>query len=288
MSNDQMILVSRKVQERFYNFNSKITRGLSKADKKFVKDIGVGILLEKTSILRQIAQGLKEKINLKKVIKRFIYHLDKEDLSEKLRDNQIRYVSHNSDKNRLYIVDPSDILKKYAAKLEGLSRVRDGSEGEWVNGYETINIISADKEGKEYSLNTVVSELYGNEIEIDTMKQVLFDRMIDIIIASDNKGVFVFDRGFDDKKLYSFFRDNASSFIIRSKGIRDLYYKDEKISFKKLAKKVKLSHSFNVKKRVFNAGIIDVEIPLDPHPRKKNPDLFSAKLFVGRYKEGGY
>ena len=288
MNDNEIILVSQKVQEKFYNFSSKITRGLSKTDKKFIKDIGIGILSGKSSILRQIAQELKEKINLKKVIKRLTYHLDKEDLSEKLKDNQIRYISHNSDRNRLYIVDPSDILKKYAHKQEGLSRVRDGSTGKIGNGYETINIISADKVENEYNLNTVVSELYSNKIEIDTMKQVLFDRIIDIIIASDKKGVFVFDRGFDDKKLYSFFRDNDSSFIVRSTGIRDLYYKNEKIGFKNLAKKVKLSQSFKVKGRLFNAGIIDVEIPLDPHPRKKNPELFSAKLFVGRYKNGGY
>ena len=71
-------------------------------------------------------------------------------------------------------------------------------------------------------------------------------------------------------------------------GKRDLYYKGEKIGFKKLVRKVKLSHYFNVKEEQFRAGIIDVEIPLDPHPRKKNPDLFSAKLFVGKYNKGGY
>ena len=35
------------------------------------------------------------------------------------------------------------------------------------------------------------------------------------------------------------------------------------------------------------AGIIDVQIPIDPYPLK-NSTLVSTKLFVGRYKDGGY
>ena len=142
-----------------------------------------------------------------------------------------------------------------------------------------------DKKEEKLNFNIVVSELYDIEMDIDAMKQILLDSIKDIIVASRNKVVFVFDRDFDDKKLYSFFRDNSLSFIIRLLGKKNLYYKGEKTNFKNLSKKVKLAHSFTVNGDVFSAGIIDVEISLNSHPRNKNPDLFSAKLLVGKYKK---
>ena len=288
--------IIQNVQGNFYNYISIMSKGLSRSEKKFLKDIVRGILLSKTPIIRRAAQELKEDISIKKTRKRFIYHLDKKELTEKLENNQLTYLCHNTDINDLFIVDKSDICKKYSKKQEGLSRVRDGNSGKLVNGYETINIMSVkkkygevtNKDKEEYELRILASKLYSNKKEIDTSKQIIFDTMINIIIASNNKGVFVFDREFDDKHIYRFFRDNESSFIIRSMGKRDLYYKGEKIGFKKLVRKVKLSHYFNVKEEQFRAGIIDVEIPLDPHPRKKNSDLFPAKLFVGKYNNGGY
>jgi len=73
-------------------------------------------------------------------------------------------------------------------------------------------------------------------------------------------------------------------------------YNGQKMKFKNIAKEVKLNYKFEVhirtrngklKRKKFQAGITDIEIPLSPHP-KKNPELFKAKLFVGRYEKGGY
>ena len=291
------VKVSQKVREKFSYFISHFSDPLSLPEQKFLEDMSRGILSSRSCILRQISQNLKEDISVKKVSKRLSYHLNKPDLESQITDTQIRYLCRHSTRDTLFIVDPSDIFKPYAKKMEGLSRVRDGDKNRWVNGYETLNILAVDKKDQELFLKPVVSELFSYKQEIDTSKNILFDHIISIIIASNNKGVQVCDRGFDDKKVFSFFKEHEASFIIRSKAIRDLYYLGKKMKFKDVAKQANLSYTFKIpkktrkgriKEKTVYAGIVDVEIPLSPHPRKKNPDLFSAKLFVGKYKNGGY
>jgi hypothetical protein len=297
MNNIDINFISQKVQIKFSQYLSSYCDILSVPEQKFLKDMVRGILTSRSCILRQIAQNLKEKISLKKVCKRLITHLVKTNLNEQLTEMQIQKTCHGASRDTLFIVDPSDIIKPSAEKMEGLSKVRDGSTKKCGNGYETLNILSVDTINQELIINPVASELFSNEQEIDTAKTKLFDFFNSIIIAGNNKGVFVFDRAFDDKIIISFFRDNDTAFIVRSMATRDLYYQGQKMNFIGAAKKANLSHTFIIPKKsrkgktktkTVYAGIIDVQIPLSPHPRKKNPDLFPAKLLVARYEDGGY
>lgn len=297
MNKTDEVLVSQKVQIKFSQHFSHFSTVTSKTEHRFLKDTLRGILSSRSCILRQIAQSLEEKIALEKVCKRLRHHLDKPDLNDRITEQQIRKSCYRAPNNTLYIVDPSDIFKPYAKKMEGLSRVRDGSTGKNVNGYETLNIISAENNNQELLMKPIVSKLFSYEQEIDTAKTKIFDSIISMIIASNNKGVYVFDRGFDDKKVFSFFKEQEAGFIIRCNTLRDLYYQGKKMKFKEVVKKANLSHTFTVEKKdrkgkpkikTVYAGIIDVGIPLSPHPRKKNPDILPVKLLVAKYKDGGY
>lgn len=290
------IEVCQKVQVKFLQFTEKLSKILSIPEQKFVRDLIRGILSSQSCILRRISQSLKESIDLKKVCKRLTYHLDKPELLPQLTNSYTQPVCNSFSKETLIIIDPSDIAKKYARKMDGLTRVRDGDKNEIVNGYETLNILAVDKHKQELTLKPVISEFFSYNLEVDTLKSILFDHLTSIIIYSNNQGVFVFDRGYDDKKMYTFLEDNDASFIIRSTAIRDLYYNGQKLKFKEIAEKVDLSHTFKIEKKTRKgrtkietvyAGMIDVKIPVDPYPLK-NPTLVSAKLFVGKYRNGGY
>ncbi|MCD4819539.1 MAG: transposase [Candidatus Cloacimonetes bacterium] len=296
MLRSKEIEVSQKVQVKFLQFTEKLTKSLSIPEQKFIRDVMRGILSSQSCILRRLSQSLKEGIDLKKVCKRLTYHLDKTELLSQVTDSNIQSVCRSFNKDTLIIVDPSDIAKKCAKQMEGLSRVRNGDKKEIVNGYETLNILAVNKHEQELSLKPVISELFSYSEEIDTLKNILFDHLGSIIISSDNKGVYVLDRAYDDKKMYLFFSDNIASYIIRSNAIRDMYYNEQKLKFKEIAKKVNLSHTFKIERKTRKgktkietvyAGVMDVKIPVDPHPLK-NPTLVSAKLFVGKYKNGGY
>jgi len=239
MLQSKEIEVSQKVQVKFLQFTKKFSSILSVPEQNFMRDIMRGILSSQSCILRRISQSLKENIDLKKVCKRITHHLKKRQLLPKITDSNTQTVCRSFNENTLIIIDPSDIAKKCAQAMEGLSKVRDGDKKEIVNGYETLNILAADQVDQELSLKPVVSELFSYSAEIDTLKSILFDHLTSIIISSNNKGVFVFDRGYDDKKMYSFFNDNAASFINRSNAARDIYYNEQKMKFKEIAQKGK-------------------------------------------------
>ena len=136
--------------------------------------------------------------------------------------------------------------------MEGLSRVRDGDKNVIVNSYETLNILAVDKPEQDFSLKPVISELFSYDLELDTLKSILFDFLTSIIISSNNKGVFILIECMMIKKMYSFFEDNAASFIIRSNAIRNFYYHGQKVKFKEVAKKVNLSHTFKIERKTRN------------------------------------
>ena len=124
------------------------------------------------------------------------------------------------------------------------------------------------------------------------MKNKLFDRIVDIIIHSNNRGTFVFDRGFDDKKLIKELHQHDASYIIRMKKNRDVYLRDKKLNIAAVAKATKLRYRFKPKKGVtISAGICTIGVPLNPHTLK-HPTLVKTKLVVAKirskHKDGSY
>ena len=124
------------------------------------------------------------------------------------------------------------------------------------------------------------------------MKNKLFDRIVDIIIHSNNRGTFVFDRGFDDKKVIKELHSHDASYIIRMKKNRDVYLQGKKMNIASVGKATKLRYRFRPKKGVtISVGICSIGIPLNPHT-VKNPTLAEAKLIVAKIrskrKDGTY
>ena len=164
-----------------------------------------------------------------------IYHLDKADMNKQISQNLLQQQSHKLKKGSLIIVDPSDIVKKYATEMEGLSRVRDGNDGKWRPGYDVLDIVGVNKGKEGISILPIHSELYSNTLEIDTIKSKLFDRIVEIIIHSNNRGTFVFDRGFDDQKVIKELHQHDASYIIRMKKVRDVYVNGERSNIASVA-----------------------------------------------------
>lgn len=298
MINTQKIKMRRRLQVKLSQYVEKLSKELTKPKKKFLKEMVGGILATQKPIVRQIGQHLDESIPLKKTTKRLRYNLSSRDLNRQLSNTNARSICHSFNKDTLVIVDPSDIAKKYAEAMEGLSRVRDGSENKIVNGYDTLNILSVNRHNKaNYSHSLLFSDLYSYTKELDSLKNKLFDRILSIIIYGNNKGIFTFDSGYDDRKVFKFLSEHDAPFIIRSNGKRGLYINGKPKKFKDVIKDMKLKYKFKLKRKKntgketiesVSCGITDVQIPVNPH-KLKHPTLISVKLFVGRYdNDGGY
>ena len=277
-------LMTKELQDKFTRFVKTLSVTINKPEQKFLKACCFGILSSQSCIVRRTAQSLNEKISSKKTQERLIYHLDKAKLNEKISQMLLQKQCRKMKKGSLIIVEPSDVVKRYANKMEGLSKVRDGNDGKCKTGYDALDIVGINTKDDTVSILPIHSQLHSNTVEIDTMKNKLFDRITDIIIHTNNRGTFVFDRGFDDKKVIKELHHHDASYIIRMKKNRDVYLQGKKMNIASVGKETKLRYRFHPKKGVtISAGICTLGVPINPHTLK-NPTLVKAKLVVAKIR----
>ena len=276
--NSTQINMTKSIQVKFSKFLQKHSLNLNKPTVKFMKDITNGIIKSQSCIVRQISQTLSEKISLKKTQERLTYQLDNEKELEKIRKNMLIQNCRKLKKESLIIVDPSDIIKPNATKMEGLNRVRDGNDGKYKPGYDIIDIVGVNQTSSQPSLFPIHSDIHSNKIGFDTLKNKIFDIILNIIIFSNNSGIFVMDRGFDDKKVIEEFYRLGAAFIIRMKVNRSVFYKGILMNIKDVADHIKKKHKFIISdKTTIKAGVSEVGVPLSRH-KVKNPD--QAKVYL--------
>jgi len=276
--NSNQINITKSLQVKFSKFINKHSCNLKKPSVRFIKDITNGIIKSQSCIVRQIAQNLSENISLKKTQERLSYQLDNEKELEKIRENILIQNSRKLKKESLIIIDPSDIIKPNATKMEGLSLVRDGNDGKYKPGYNVIDIVGVNQTSSQTSIFPIHSDVHSEKIGLDTLKNKIFDRILDIIISSNNSGIFVMDRGFDDKKVIEELYKLGAAFIIRMKVNRNVFYKGVLMNIKAVADRIKKRYKFTVNsKTMIKAGVSEVGIPLSRH-KIKNPE--QAKVYL--------
>lgn len=287
----QDIETYKKVQEKFENSLNKYAHILSKPYFKTFKDSLKAMLMSSTPIVRKIAQELPGRASVKKKQERITYHLDNKEAYNKLKDAYHMIESSKITNDSLIVIDESDITKPCSQKQENISKVRDGSTGEYKNGYYSFNatIVSQESIGS-VSLSPLYSYIYSNKAEDESKNDRLSNFILDTTIYSNNKGIYVFDRGYDDRKLINQLCDQNNNFTMRSTGIRDLIVNNIKTSFKETVRNVKLKHEYfcSFKNRLFSYNAIKVNIITDPYPTK-NPNTCEVWLVIARYgKRGGF
>jgi len=273
------------LQGKLYNFTNYLCCHFTKPKKKFVRQMIQGIIKSKSCILRRIAISLEEDITVKKTCERLRKYLSNEEIFIQLRQKIIKKASRKINNDTIIVLDDSDLIKSKSEKMEGLSKVPDGSNGHKRGlGYKLINVVAVNcNDNNSVEVIPMMSELYSNDIEIDSSKNILFDQINEIQVSTGNKGIFAGDRYYDDKKLFKEFSDNEADFIIRANNNRNLIYQDNNMEFIKLAKLVDLNVKYiSEDGSELEAGALRVEIPLDPQPRK-HPQTVEVWLIVGRY-----
>ena len=188
---------------------------------------------------------MNEKVSVKKVCERFTRHLNKASLGETIHNGIIEMQCRDIGLDTAVIIDDSDIVKSKAKQMEGLKKVRDGSRGTHHQlGYDLLNIIAVDNATEGYDIKPVSSDLLSMKIEEDSLIQITEDRMVEIALASGNKGVYVLDRGYDRRAVFNILKTHEFNYIIRSTAKRDLIVENKEQSFLKVAKSIKLKYSY--------------------------------------------
>jgi len=254
------------------NFTNKITAGLKRPQMKFITQMVYGLLEGNKSHLSEIARSLKEDISIKKTIDRLSRNLNHFSDGTILMNNYISEVRHHiKDDYSVIIIDNSDIAKPCSKKLEALADVRDGSTGEIVKGYQTIEAAVLTSNAK---MPLPVYEKVFSSAETDFVSET-YENLKCLKSLSENFGnkcIRTLDRGYDANDYYRYFLKNSERFIIRAKKNRNVIYNGITMNILEVAKKYKGNYSLKFKgknKKYVNCKISYIPVRLCEFPNKE-------------------
>lgn len=214
------------IKAQLSKFSGIITKGLSKPKRRLVKEMIYGIQAAKDVKLSNITRALNEPIPLIKTEDRLSRNLDDEEFTEEINKEICRLGSAKIAEDMVIAIDPGDIRKKYAEKMECLCTIHDGSAHELGEGYWLAKAVAADLEHKK--VIPLYLEAYSHEAQGFKSENHQLFKVIDTVSARiGDKGIYAIDRGGDRGKLYEKFLEKAKEkrFVIRLEKNRDLIHK---------------------------------------------------------------
>ncbi len=261
--------IINQMKEKITKFSKEISKDLSLPNCKFILDMTYGLISSSSSFLSEIARSLKENISLKKVVERLsnrLANFDKEK-RDAVWNNYINVVQDKIDKNTVFCFDPGDLGKKHSKKLENLDLIKDGSTGEFINGYKMIEVAALTK--NEKLPIPVYSKLFsGTEEEFISENDEYLTALRYVNNKFWNMGIYALNRGFDDEKYFRYFSERNLSFVIRMKTNRNITVcksgKTNNIKTIAVRKKCKNQYTYKDKlgiTRTATTGYIKVKIP---------------------------
>lgn len=215
--------IAKKLRDKIVGFSGELSRGLPKVTERFIREMVYGIQASQSVVLTKIARTLQETISVKKVEERLSRQLLRRDMGHKIQENLLEIASAMIGKDTLLILDPSDIRKKYAKKMQYLGKVHDGSEGEIGSGYWTCNVMATEIDGR--TIVPLVGRLYSAEAPEFTSENQELLTVIDMVSgATKKRGLWVIDRGGDRRNLIVPMLSKGYRFLIRLIGNRNLIW----------------------------------------------------------------
>jgi hypothetical protein len=210
--------IAAKLLNQLESFLGKISPHFHKPTARFIGDMVYGIMAQKDIKLSSIVRALKEKTTPKKVEDRLSRMLSSKGLEEGLQDAIAELGAKKVHKDTLIILDPSDVQKPYAKKMQYLSKVWDGSKGEVGDnlGFWGCMAVACQSGGRRpiplhFKLWSADSPEFVSENE------EVKDIVRSISKHTKKRGIYVYDRGGDNIEFYRFLLSNGLDFIVRLK-----------------------------------------------------------------------
>lgn len=263
--------LASKLRAKIGKFSGYVSENLDKTAKRFVNEAIYGIMYSQSVMLTEIGRSLETEVLLKKIEERFCRQLKKEDLWENIHRQVLCDAAPCIKDDTLLILDLSDLFKKYAEKMEYLTKVRDGSDGGTiVNGYWTTQVIGAEL-GKNEVL-PLYQELYSQDAPDFKSENSQIIKAIDMVAEhSENRGIWIIDRGGDRDVLYNHLlkKNWKKRFVVRLVGNRNLSHGNKETLALKLAYNCKTPYSETIikeengKEKVYHIsyGYVPVKLP---------------------------
>ena len=263
MSNSTSITYQMK--REILNFSNKISAKLPKPERKFHADMAYGMLAAKSCLLTDITDQLHETSKKINVVDRLRKHLEK-GVSKEARKSYLLTVRRMVDENPVIYIDDSDVTKPEGYKFESLCLVRDGSKSTaeksvYEKGYHVTEACVKTKNGHPVS---IFSKIHSSaEKNFSSINKVTFDA-IKQGIALFKKATFIFDRGYDDNKIFLLLDELKQDYVIRLTAKRKLFYHNKWVKATELRnrRKGKIKTPVIYKGQTHNAYLSHIKVQI--------------------------
>lgn len=208
-----------RIQAQMARFSGNVSAGLPKVAARVVGEVIYGVQSRGSVRLSEIGRALDLPVALKKVIERLGRQLERRGLKEQVQSNLVALGAEHVSEDTLLVLDPTDITKPYAKKMEYLARVRDGSTGELADGYWCCQVVAARRTSAE--VVPLYQELYSQAAPHFRSENDELLRAVEVVAqATEGRGIWVVDRGGDRKEIIGPLLEREREFLIRMRGDR--------------------------------------------------------------------
>lgn len=214
-----------QMKREILSFSNKISRNLSKPERKFMADMNYGMLASGSCLLTDIADQLHETSRKINTVDRLSRHLAKGTPKDALKA-YLKQVKKWCPDQPVIHIDDSDVVKPDGYQFEAPGWVRDGSESTktknvYKKGYHVTEATVLTTSNHPVS---IFSEIHSSvEKDFTSINDVTFSAM-ERAKALFGKATFVMDRGYDDNKMFLKLDSMKQDYVIRLTAKRRLLY----------------------------------------------------------------
>lgn len=214
-----------------------MSKNCRNVDSNLILDVVYGILASQDIKLSNISRELHETIKIDNTVERIALRLKFIQEIEIIKYNFRNYVKRMIPKeNILAIFDDSDIVKIYGKKFEDLDEVIDGSDPKKAikPGYHICNACLVSKNQKQPI--EVFSKIYSTKSkDFESMNTITYESIDEVVKIVGTNFTGVFDRGYDDEKIFRMLNNQRTKFVVRLTGKRNMLFKGKKKNVKEVA-----------------------------------------------------
>ena len=242
---DSNAKITNKIKLQISKFSGIISKGFKKPKQRLIKELIFGIQASKDVKLSNIARSLKENIPLIKTEDRLSRNLDDIDFTESINNTISRLASNKILKDTVLALDPGEIVKPYAKKMENLCEIRDGSRNEIAKGYWLCQVVGSNiTDNDAIPLYNVAYSQIAKDFKSASAEII---KAIDTVsIHIENRGIWTIDRGGDNVLFFRKFVTENKKFVIRVKQNRNVIHKGKIFNIRTFAEKFECKHKAKI------------------------------------------
>ena len=221
------VKLSNVIIQQLTGYVNCLTDGCYKPTQKLFKDVLWGMIVSKNVMVSEIARATNSgTCGFKAVHKRIARGISNFRWSQTLvHKNYLQQISPSIKRNTLIAVDIGDITKTRSKKMPKMTTVRDGSTGLLKKGWWLVEIEAMNKKGKHIPLWL---ELFSvSQKKFKSFSYMTEKTISQIVSILGNKGLWLFDHGFDNWQFFQFPHNLKLNFLIRINLNRNVKLADD-------------------------------------------------------------